>query len=152
MLPPHSNGVPDLEQSELRRPFDAMLRSLVEQRRSLDEDFGTDLAVWSKGKSPNDDKGDFDNKTSAASAGADGAGVTRAFTQDAKPAPQAADDKECLSVDFERIEIACTASLKKIRVKQVREFVVGTLGYETYGMLRKRDLPKVYEFIGPEEP
>lgn len=45
VLPPHSKGVPDLEQSEMRRPFDTM----VSKGKPIDEDLGRKLAEWAKG-------------------------------------------------------------------------------------------------------
>lgn len=48
MLPPHSRGVPDLEISELREPFDAM----IPKGRQIDEDLGRELAKWAAGDEP----------------------------------------------------------------------------------------------------
>ncbi len=45
MLPPHSKGVPDLEISEMREPFDSM----VPAGQQLDEKLGLALAEWSAG-------------------------------------------------------------------------------------------------------
>lgn len=45
MLPPHSKGVPDLEISDLREPFDTM----IPKGKPIDEDLGRKLAEWSKG-------------------------------------------------------------------------------------------------------
>lgn len=42
MLPPHSRGVPDLELSEMREPFDAM----VPKDKPIDEELGRKLAAW----------------------------------------------------------------------------------------------------------
>jgi len=44
-LPPHSKGVPDLEISEMREPFD----SLVPAGHQIDENLGLALAEWSAG-------------------------------------------------------------------------------------------------------
>ncbi len=46
-LPPHSKGVPDMEVSEMREPFD----SLVPVGRQLDEALGLALAEWAVGPS-----------------------------------------------------------------------------------------------------
>ena len=46
MLPPHSRGVPDLEISELREPFDA----LIPKGKPIDEELGTKLAEWARGR------------------------------------------------------------------------------------------------------
>jgi hypothetical protein len=46
VLPPHSKGVPDMKQSELRDPFDAMIPA----GRPLDEELGRRLAEWARGK------------------------------------------------------------------------------------------------------
>jgi hypothetical protein len=48
MLPPHSKGVPDLEISEMREPFDSM----VPEGKPIDEQLGRRLAEWSKGAQP----------------------------------------------------------------------------------------------------
>lgn len=45
MLPPHSKGVPDLEISEMREPFDA----LVPAGKQIDEQLGEQLAAWARG-------------------------------------------------------------------------------------------------------
>ncbi len=45
MLPPHSKGVPSLEISEMREPFDA----IVPKGKPIDEDLGRKLADWSRG-------------------------------------------------------------------------------------------------------
>jgi len=45
MLPPHCKGVPDLEISDMREPFDAM----VPKGKPIDEDLGRKLAAWSHG-------------------------------------------------------------------------------------------------------
>lgn len=45
MLPPHSKGVPDLSLSEMREPFEEMVR----RDRPLDERFGQQLAEWARG-------------------------------------------------------------------------------------------------------
>ncbi len=44
MLPPHSKGVPDLEISEMREPFD----TLVPKGKPIDESLGKILMDWSK--------------------------------------------------------------------------------------------------------
>lgn len=48
MLPPHSKGVPDLEQSEMRKPFD----SLIPTGEPLSEETGRKLAAWAAGSAP----------------------------------------------------------------------------------------------------
>lgn len=48
MLPPRSNGVPDLNLSELREPFHDFIRA----GEALDEDLGTRLAAWAAGGPP----------------------------------------------------------------------------------------------------
>ena len=48
MLPPHSNGVPDLSISDLREPFGEMIPT----DRPLDEALGRRLAEWAKGTRP----------------------------------------------------------------------------------------------------
>ncbi len=45
MLPPHSKGVPDLEISDLREPFDA----LIPKGKPIDEELGRQLAAWARG-------------------------------------------------------------------------------------------------------
>ncbi len=45
ILPPNSKGVPDLDASEMREPFDTM----VPRGKPVDEALGRALAVWSKG-------------------------------------------------------------------------------------------------------
>lgn len=45
LLPPHSKGVPDLDLSDMREPFD----SLIPRGRQLDEDTGRQLAEWAAG-------------------------------------------------------------------------------------------------------
>jgi RecA/RadA recombinase len=45
VLPPHSKGVPDLSISEMREPFDSM----VKEGRQLDEELGRTLAEWAAG-------------------------------------------------------------------------------------------------------
>jgi hypothetical protein len=45
MLPPHSNGVPDLKLSDMRTPFD----TLIPPNKQLSEDTGRALAEWAKG-------------------------------------------------------------------------------------------------------
>lgn len=45
MLPPHSKGVPDMALSEMREPFDAMIR----EGEPLDEALGERLAEWARG-------------------------------------------------------------------------------------------------------
>lgn len=47
LLPPHSKGVPDLEQSEMRQPFDTM----VPKDKPIDEELGRQLAAWARGSS-----------------------------------------------------------------------------------------------------
>lgn len=71
VLPPHSKGVPDLEQSEMRQPFDKM----VPAGKAIDEDLGRKLAAWARGSESAPvpcDKEDFmDISTAAADAGLD---------------------------------------------------------------------------------
>src|SRR5579859_2337405 len=53
VLPPHCKGVPDLSISEMREPFDTMIK----EGRQLDESLGRELAEWAAGgvaKSPDD--------------------------------------------------------------------------------------------------
>lgn len=45
VLPPHSKGVPDLEQSEMRQPFDTM----IPKGKPIDEELGRKLAAWARG-------------------------------------------------------------------------------------------------------
>jgi hypothetical protein len=45
VLPPHSKGIPDLEQSEMRQPFDTM----VPKDKPIDEELGRKLTEWAKG-------------------------------------------------------------------------------------------------------
>lgn len=45
LLPPHSKGIPDLNQSEMRTPFDEM----VPAGNPIDEELGRKLAQWSRG-------------------------------------------------------------------------------------------------------
>lgn len=45
VLPPRSKGVPDLEQSEMREPFDKM----VQRGKPIDEELGKALARWARG-------------------------------------------------------------------------------------------------------
>lgn len=45
MLPAHSKGVPDLEASEMRKPFDAMIPA----GQALSEEIGSRLALWAQG-------------------------------------------------------------------------------------------------------
>mgnify|MGYP001559215916 CR=1 FL=1 len=45
LLPPHSKGVPDLDISDMREPFDSM----VPPGKALDEDLGQRLAAWARG-------------------------------------------------------------------------------------------------------
>lgn len=45
-LPPYSKGVPDLEISELREPFD----TLIPKGEAIDEDLGRVLTEWAKGR------------------------------------------------------------------------------------------------------
>ena len=47
VLPPHSKGVPDLQQSELRMPFDQMIPA----GKPIDESLGVQLAEWARGSS-----------------------------------------------------------------------------------------------------
>jgi hypothetical protein len=47
VLPPHSKGVPDLDQSEMREPFDTM----VPRGKAIDEELGRKLTEWAKGAS-----------------------------------------------------------------------------------------------------
>src|SRR5574337_614268 len=47
MLPPHSKGVPDLEISDMREPFD----TLVPKGKAIDEQLGRQLAAWARGAS-----------------------------------------------------------------------------------------------------
>lgn len=44
-LPPHSRGVPDLDSSDLREPFDR----LIPKGKALDESLGHTLSAWAKG-------------------------------------------------------------------------------------------------------
>jgi hypothetical protein len=44
MLPPHSKGVPDLEISDMREPFD----TIVPKGKPIDEDLGKKLAEWAR--------------------------------------------------------------------------------------------------------
>lgn len=54
MLPPGSKGVPDLAISDMRKPFDKMIKS----GRPLDESLGAELAAWAAGgKSPVRERG-----------------------------------------------------------------------------------------------
>lgn len=46
ILPPHSRGVPDLEISDMREPFD----TLIPAGRQIDEKLGQRLAEWAKGE------------------------------------------------------------------------------------------------------
>jgi len=46
VLPPFSKGVPDMAVSEMREPFDAMIKAGVQ----LDEELGARLAAWSRGR------------------------------------------------------------------------------------------------------
>ncbi len=46
MLPPHSKGIPDLAQSDMREPFD----KLIPTDRPLDETTGVALASWASGE------------------------------------------------------------------------------------------------------
>lgn len=46
VLPPHARGVPDLDQSEMRDPFDKM----VPAGKPIDEDLGRKLTEWAKGQ------------------------------------------------------------------------------------------------------
>ena len=48
MLPPYSQGIPDLAMSWMRAPFDV----LVPKGRQLDEALGQTLAAWAKGGQP----------------------------------------------------------------------------------------------------
>lgn len=48
MLPPHSQGVPDLTISDMREPFDTM----ITKGRKIDEALGKELAEWAKGGVP----------------------------------------------------------------------------------------------------
>ena len=50
VLPPQSRGVPDLELSEMREPFDSM----VPARKPIDENLGRELMKWSRGTTPED--------------------------------------------------------------------------------------------------
>lgn len=45
MLPPHSKGVPDLEISDMREPFD----TFISKGKAIDEDLGKRLAEWASG-------------------------------------------------------------------------------------------------------
>jgi hypothetical protein len=45
VLPPHSKGVPDLEHSEMREPFD----TLIPRGQQLSEETGAALAAWAAG-------------------------------------------------------------------------------------------------------
>ena len=45
MLPPRSKGVPDLALSDMREPFDTMIK----RGRALDEELGEELAAWAAG-------------------------------------------------------------------------------------------------------
>lgn len=79
VLPPHSKGVPDLEQSEMRKPFDTM----VPKDKPIDEGLGRTLAEWSKGRtSPTCDEEDWrDIKTAADDMGVTGAAVSERIRQ-----------------------------------------------------------------------
>lgn len=46
VLPPHSKGMPDEKQSEMREPFDTM----VDWKKPIDEALGRKLAEWSRGR------------------------------------------------------------------------------------------------------
>lgn len=48
MLPPHSRGTPDLSQSDMRTPFDTMVKA----GRQIDESLGEQLADWATGGVP----------------------------------------------------------------------------------------------------
>jgi hypothetical protein len=48
MLPPHSKGMPDLEISDMREPFD----TIVPKGKPIDEALGRQLAAWAIGKTP----------------------------------------------------------------------------------------------------
>jgi hypothetical protein len=45
IFPPHARGVPDLAISDLRAPFDTLLR----EKHPVDEELGRQLAAWAKG-------------------------------------------------------------------------------------------------------
>lgn len=51
MLPPHSKGVPDLDISDLRTPFD----QLIPKGKPVDEDLGRRFAEWAKGPTATSD-------------------------------------------------------------------------------------------------
>lgn len=84
VLPPHSKGVPDLQASEMRKPFDVM----VPGNKAIDEELGRKLTQWAKG--------------SAAPAATSPS--ARAETKDA---PQAAGPTLDID-DIRDIETACT--------------------------------------------
>jgi hypothetical protein len=77
MLPAHSKGVPDMEASEMRKPFD----SLIVPGRQIDEETGKKLAEWAAG----------------ASASETGGSLSVRADSSADPAPSAAEADELAS-------------------------------------------------------
>ncbi len=64
VLPPHAKGIPDLEQSEMRDPFDRM----VQKGKQIDEELGRKLTEWAKGaSSPRLDQDDIRDVETACS-------------------------------------------------------------------------------------
>ncbi len=74
MLPPHSKGVPDLNISEMREPFEAM----VPLAKQIDEELGRRLATWARGSAARTKAHEADGGATEQAQGPAGAGVQAA--------------------------------------------------------------------------
>lgn len=123
VLPPHSKGVPDLELSEMRQPFDR----IVPKGKPIDEDLGRRLTEWAKGS----------GQSGAAESTADGA-IYKGIT-DPSEAPELISGDNILD-----IETACADAKKSMN--SLRAWLKTQSGLELE-QLPKSKLGKIHEWI-----
>lgn len=132
MLPPHSKGVPDLDQSEMRDPFDKM----VPNGKPIDEALGKRLTEWAKGGSNSSGASNPAQPETSIQKGAPS--QTPIFTQAGSTT---------LADDDDWMDINTMASDARVDMKRVREHITGTMGFSKASDLTRARLGEVTAWI-----